>query len=283
MSDDETEDGGSGTNPGGIVKQTIDSVTALAKAVPIYEDAVQPLAKETGKALGTVGKAVNVALAPLAGVVWGYDKIKDFIETRVAEKLEKVPEERITTPPPNVAGPAIEALRFSGDDETLREMFANLIATSLDKKTATEAHPSFVDIIKNISADEGKILQLFTHSQPIAVIDVKMNIPTGGFHVLHRNVTQLGARAKCEHPELAPNYVDNLCRLGILEIPSNRRINNNEAYTPLMNDPGILQLKSQFTPGENKPTIGFDKRMLQATTLGQQFIRACVIDKVLRA
>ena len=38
----------------------------------------------------------------------GYDKISDFLEKKVAEKLEKVPEERILTPPPNVAGPAIE-------------------------------------------------------------------------------------------------------------------------------------------------------------------------------
>ena len=50
-------------NQGGNTKQIIDSVTALTKAVPIYEDAVQPVAKEAGKALETVGKAVNVALA----------------------------------------------------------------------------------------------------------------------------------------------------------------------------------------------------------------------------
>ena len=286
MTDDDAQDESGGALQGGIIKQTIDSVTALAKAVPIYEDAVQPLAKETGKALGTVGKAVNVALAPLAGIVWGYDKIKDFIETRVAEKLEKVPEERITTPQPNVAGPAIEALRFSGNDETLREMFANLIATSLDKKTALEAHPSFVDILKNISADEGRILKLFTHNQSFPVVNVKLNIPTGGFHVLHRNVTQLGQLAKCEHAELATNYIDNLCRLGILEIPSRRRLNGDGPYAPLLNDPGIVQLKNQFKPsdkpGEKKPTIGFDYRMLEITTLGQQFVRACVVDKALR-
>lgn len=69
-------------NPGGIIKQTIDSATALTKAVPIYQDAVQPLAKEAGKALGIVGKAVNVALAPISLVVWGYDQISDFLETR---------------------------------------------------------------------------------------------------------------------------------------------------------------------------------------------------------
>ncbi len=123
-------------NPGGIIKQTIDSATALSKAVPIYEDAVQPLAKETGKALGTLGKAVNVALAPISLVVWGYDQMKDFLENKVTEKLENVTEDRIITPPPNVAGPAVEALKFTGHDETLQDMFANLIANSLDSKTA---------------------------------------------------------------------------------------------------------------------------------------------------
>ena len=34
----------------GMLKQTIDSATALTKAVPIYQDAVQPVAQEAGKA-----------------------------------------------------------------------------------------------------------------------------------------------------------------------------------------------------------------------------------------
>ena len=104
--------------------------------------------------MGTVGKAVNVALAPISLVVWGYDKISDFLENKVADKLENIPEESITTPPLNVVGPAVEALKFTGHDETLQDMFANLIANSLDSRTALEAHPSFVDIIKNISSDE---------------------------------------------------------------------------------------------------------------------------------
>ena len=41
------------------IEGTINAVSNLAKAVPIYEDAVQPLAKQTGKALGTIGEVVN--------------------------------------------------------------------------------------------------------------------------------------------------------------------------------------------------------------------------------
>ncbi|RLU00918.1 MAG: DUF4393 domain-containing protein, partial [Ketobacter sp.] len=222
-------------NPGGIIKQTIDSATALSKAVPIYEDAVQPLAKETGKALGTLGKAVNVALAPISLVVWGYDQMKVFLENKVTEKLEHVPEDRIITPPPNVAGPAIEALKFTGHDETLQDMFANLIANSLDSKTVVEAHPSFVDIIKNLSPDEGLILKVFASAQQFPVIDVKLkNKKENGYSILHRSVTTLGSVASCKHQQLTENYLDNLCRLGILEIPSGLRLTAKNAYDAII-------------------------------------------------
>jgi hypothetical protein len=264
---------------GGIIKQTVDSVTALTKAVPIYQDAVQPFAKEAGKALGTVGKAVNVALAPISLVVWGYDKISDFLENKVAEKLEKVPEERISTPPPNVAGPAIEALKFTGHDETLQDLFANLIANSLDSKTVLEAHPAFVDIIKNISSDEGLILKLFAGAQQFPIVDVRLNLKkNGGFNILHRNVSEIGKLANCKHPQLTTNYLDNLCRLGLLGIPSGRRINDPKAYESLTSDPGIEQLKKQFENNEDF-SIGFEQKYIEVTGMGRQFINACVIDK----
>lgn len=267
---------------GGIIKQTVDSVTALTKAVPIYQDAIQPLAKETGKALGTVGKAVNVALAPISLVIWGYEKISDFLENKVAEKLKKVPEERISTPPPNIAGPAIEALKFTGHDETLQDLFANLIANALDSKTVLEAHPAFVDIIKNISSDEGLILKLFASNQQFPMIDVKLNTKkNGGFNILRRNVSEIGNLANCKHPQLTTNYLDNLCRLGLLEIPSGRMINDPKVYEKLTNDPNIEQIKKQFENNEDF-SVGFDQKYIEVTGMGRQFINACVVDKSTR-
>lgn len=276
MSDDSDEE------TGGIVKQTIDAATALTKAVPIYEDAVQPLAKETGKALGTIGKAVNVALAPISIAVWGYDQISDFIENKVADKLEKVPEERISTPPPNIVGPAVEALKFTGHDETLQDLFANLIANSLDTKTVLEAHPSFVDIIKNISSDEGLILKLFAASQQFPMLDVKLNQKTqGGFTIIHRNFSKIGQLAHCKHPQLTANYIDNLCRLGILDIPSGRRINDNKVYEELKSDPFLVAQQKQFENNEEL-TMAFEEKFIEVTGMGRQFINACVIDKKIR-
>ena len=93
------------------IRDVVDAVTGVAKAVPVYQDVVQPAAQELGKALKTVAQTVHVALAPVSALVWGYDQIKDFVATKVADRLKHVPPENIVTPKPNVAGPALDALR----------------------------------------------------------------------------------------------------------------------------------------------------------------------------
>lgn len=157
----------------GNIEGTIKAVTGLVKEVPVYQDAVQPLAKEAGKALQTVGKAVNAALLPIRGLVWGIEQIEGFVQTKVAKKLEDVPPENIRTPDPAVAGPALESLRYVGHKESLSELYANLLASSMDAETAKNAHPGFVEIIRNLSADEAKVLTFLYKHRVAPVIDVR--------------------------------------------------------------------------------------------------------------
>src|SRR5216683_1163789 len=76
----------------------VEAVKGIVEAVPVYQDAIQPGAKQIGTALETIGKAVNLALAPVAGLVWGWEQVREFVIRRVSEKLQKVPPERIQTP-----------------------------------------------------------------------------------------------------------------------------------------------------------------------------------------
>ena len=118
------------------IRDMVDAVTGVAKAVPVYQDVVQPAAQEVGKALQTVAKTVHVVLAPVSALVWGYDQIKEFVSTKVAERLKNVPPENLVTPKPNVAGPSLEALRYTGHETSLSDLYANLLATAMDTSTA---------------------------------------------------------------------------------------------------------------------------------------------------
>src|SRR5437016_843055 len=100
-------------NKSSVVKETADAIRGVMKAVPIYQDMLQPAAKEIGRNLETVAKSVRLALAPVGALVWGYDKIKDYVQTTVAGKLKDVPRERLKPPNPMIAGPVLDALKYA--------------------------------------------------------------------------------------------------------------------------------------------------------------------------
>jgi hypothetical protein len=102
------------------IRDAADAAKGILEATPIYQDALQPAAQQMGKALETVGKAVNAALAPVGALIWGYDRIRDWLVPALEARLATTPSDRIVTPRPTIAGPAIEALRFAGHEESLR-------------------------------------------------------------------------------------------------------------------------------------------------------------------
>ena len=80
------------------VRDAADAIKGVVQAIPVYQDVGQPAAKEIGTALQTVAKTVHIALAPVSALVWGYEQVKEFVSTSVAERLEKIPKEKIITP-----------------------------------------------------------------------------------------------------------------------------------------------------------------------------------------
>ena len=262
------------------VTGTIEAVAGLVKSIPIYQDALQPAAIEVGKALGTLAKTIHVALAPVSALVWGYDQVKEFISTRVAEKLKNIPTEQICTPNPMVAGPALEALKYTGHESTLSEMYANLLATSLDSTTAATAHPAFVEIIKQLTPPEAKLIELLTHHERYPTVCAHRASRSSRFssfffsneHAINGIFCML-CNELMDLPEKdALAFFDNIRRLQILELDVSTSQNVKERHymsldrkTPRARD--LFELEQQ-----QNETIRF-------TTFGINFVEACVKSK----
>jgi|SRR5450830_199522 len=258
------------------VKGTIEAVTGLVKAVPIYEDMVQPVAKQLGKSLETVGKAINVALAPVGILVWGYDKCQEFIQTKVADRLKDVPPEDIITPKPNVAGPAIEALRYTGHEESLSDMYANLLAAAMDKKTANGAHPAFVEIIKQLTPDEAKLIAYFLEPLPFPLVAVRAEskeVGKGGYDVAV-NISLFGQKANLTLPEQTPTYLDNLGRLGLIDIQPKYSYIDATIYEELEGSEQIEVFRQHVLKKEHN--FNLIRGAVTLTNLGKQFGGVCV-------
>ncbi|HEY4325368.1 MAG TPA: DUF4393 domain-containing protein [Mucilaginibacter sp.] len=126
---------------------------------PLYKDLFQPGVRQLGKAFGTVLGTINLALMPLEQAIWNYQTTSQWLHKDLAERLKDVSAEKIITPKASIVGPAIDSLKFLGEEPDLRNMFAKLISTAMNSDTADGVHPGFVEILKNLSATDAKMIK----------------------------------------------------------------------------------------------------------------------------
>jgi len=140
-----------------VVKAVIDESKALIK--PVYEDLAQPAVKEIGT---TLGRSVHALLSPIRGLCWGFEKIEHVTIQGLEKRLEKVATEKQKTPDPEIAVPLMQALTYTAQNDTLREMYLNLLANSMNSDYDKAVHPSYVDLIKQMNRLDALVFQKLT-------------------------------------------------------------------------------------------------------------------------
>jgi hypothetical protein len=258
-----------------VVPATINAVSKLVDKVPVYQDLVQPVAIQAGEALGTLGRVVNVALMPIKGLVWGAERIEEFVQSKLTSKLANIPPENIQAPDISIAGPAIESLRFTGNKESISELYANLLATSMDSTTARTAHPGFVEIIRNLSSDEAKILTYLGATEAIPLVDILVRSAGGNVtSISHPCVSTTGRDSGCEHLGLVSVYLKNLERLGLINMPK-EKLAAEGIYDRILSAPVVKQIAQEIDATEGRKA-DFEKYFAELSVLGELFSAACV-------
>ena len=264
------------------IRDAADAVRGLVKAVPIYEDLAQPTLQEVGH---LSGRLVRAALAPLRGLVWGAEKAEEFLEASVARRLAQVPDDKIISPKLLVAGPITQALVFAGHEPELRELFAALLATAMNADTASDAHPAFVDMIRQMDPDEARLMKhLAPPSAPLPLLELRSRQSDGaqaGFSVLERRFGTISYDAGCERPDHLPEYLDNLGRLGLLEIPMGLSLTNPGAYETLRDHEHVRVWQARLAV--LALTVELEHEMVRLTSLGVQFCDACGLTNITQA
>lgn len=134
-----------------------------------------------------------------------------------------------------------------------------------------------------MSPDEARMMRLFATSNLFPLIDVRLYAKEAqGYQIIYRSFSNIGKEAGCSSPDLTPNYLDNLTRLGLVESPGahgplSPTMTAPNTYEPLETADQWEQLKKQM--GANGARLEFGRTYVTLTDLGKQFCRACVIEK----
>lgn len=242
-----------------------------------------PNVKEAGSELGktalTVTKTINNALMPLAAVNFAFDKARhyfaDKFENDLSKKAQKIPTESLIEPKASIAGPALQGLAFAHEEEDLKDLFLELIAGSMDRRRTADAHPAFVEILRQLEAEEARLLKAIIPTDIISVAQlVRRNKDNGSTITIKPHVLDM-RNSVSKQPALIENLpviVDNWIRLGLVSVDYTHTLAEPSMYDWLNDRP---ELKSQGKePDDSKFSIDWIKGILYPTELGKQFGRA---------
>ncbi|MDQ0202511.1 DUF4393 domain-containing protein [Pectinatus haikarae] len=82
--------------------------------------------------------------------------ITDYLKA-IQIETEKIAPQNLQEPAIGILGPALEASKYYIDEKELRDMFAKVIAGSFDANKNAILHPSYIEIIKQLSPLDAKL------------------------------------------------------------------------------------------------------------------------------
>jgi Abortive infection alpha len=244
-----------------VLRQASDSTTrqslvskALGPAAEDFGNEIRPIGKEVG---ALTLRATRALLKPVGGLVWGFEKVEEWITASVAPKIEKIPPECRIEPRLIVAGPVIDAMKYCGSEPHIRELFENLLVTSMDSRVASNSHPAFVEMVKQISPDEAKMIKYMARGykeyQPIIEVystfeRLEKNedgTPVIGTYKTFGPYSRVAFYARCENLLHTPALLSNLARLEIIQIKFPESI-DDDSLEDLLSDDVIQKFRREI-------------------------------------
>jgi hypothetical protein len=242
----------------------------------IYDDLAQPSIKEVGDVLG---RSVKLLLSPVRGMCWGFEQIEKVVTEELENRLNKIPEENHKTPDPEIAVPLMQALQYTAQNETLREMYLNLLANAMDSSKDKDVHPSFVELIKQMNSLDAKVFE-------------KLSLTQGYQQVINPQVTITETNRWYGNatPEwfigwTIPGFsifdvsasLVRLGKFGIIELMYDQTLVMNDSEE-LKAHPELIQILTAYRTAYPDKTLDltFTDSVIYVNEYGQQFRRVCM-------
>lgn len=239
-----------------------------------FQNLTEKPTKNAGETFGDIWYLVFGGLSHLA------DKRKlryaaelEKYKAELDESISSIPPEKKVEPSIQVTAQALENSKYCVEEPELRKMFSALISNSMNCDYAEDIHPSFAEMIKQMSPLDGQILKVFKNgpSNGFPICAYHLSKENGGYRVLAENIF---LEIQIEDPFESSKSLTSLSRFGLLSIPSGIYLNNPELYKKFEEHPLYHFFKEHYHNG----TVTIEKMKANLTPLGKSFVRSCIPD-----
>lgn len=246
---------------------TVESVADAANKL------IPKTVKQIDGVLSTVvGLFNNVVLYPVKKANMAFKYKLEHFEQDLKVKVKNISPENLREPPLMLAGPILESLKYTYDEEALREMYENLLASAMDSSKVNSTHPSFVDAIKQMSPLDAQVLSKIVDNKQLRcaeiTFDYEQNTYVNGMPKYF--VLELFELAD---PFLVSASISNLARLSLIEVTQVGFIDAD--YEELKNHQYVKQREEKYRE-LNNITVNIHKHAIVINDYGKAFARACM-------
>lgn len=251
-------------------------------AIDAAKTAKEVLPKTTEEADGAISTLVgwfnNVVLFPVkkANITYRY-KLECFKED-LYNRVVQIPEQYVREPDIAIAGPALEALRYTYDTEELREMYVKLLASSVDARKDTVVHPAYIEIIKQMNSYDAKLFQYLVSCKGyIKAINPDIGIKGTNKSYINAMPEWYVAWGEIDNIFQTSASLVRLSKLGIIELMYDRTV-SMESYSALENAEPLKNIlkKYQGMFPDRELEIRTVKSALYVNDYGKQFAKICL-------
>ena len=242
--------------------------------IKIYGDLARPGVRQVGKALETIIGLGNTILWPIA---LANERARISLQRNLEKfraRLEKIPEEKIVPVAPEVGVPIAERLAYV-QDEKLSDLYVRLLSKASAVETVGQAHPSFVNVINNLSPDEAIILETFGRVKAIPFV-VPRAVQGQRFLPLKELLVPKRVSDGLLYSQNMEAYWSNLAGLGLVVIRYDETFDDDKVYANLEAE-WTDDLKAQIQQSDKLRgrALEFSHGLISVTYYGRQFIEAC--------
>lgn len=259
----------------GLDKLT-DAIEDTLKTVPaLYKDTLQPAAQEVGKFLARIPRTANASLSNLD--TWILNREHTIKETQnlLEQKLENIDPDKLVAPEAYIAIPTIQAISYSMNSNELRNLYANLLAKAMNADTKDSVHPSFIEIIKQMTPIDAQIFKRINERELRPLITISIRLPNNGLNPINKNCSWIQDFSLKE----CRISFKNLVRLGLITIPAIGEYTDTDYYTPVTKNPLFIETEKIASQQlEDGSSIAHEKHFIELSELSLLFYDICVND-----
>lgn len=258
------------------VQDPVKSITDVAKTA---KEVLPQTTNQTDGALATlVGWFNNVVLYPVkkANITYRY-KLECF-EDDLYNQASQIPDECQHQPNLMIAGPTLEALKYTYDEDKLRELYIKLLTSSMDSRKDTVVHPSYVQIIQQMNSLDA-VLFRFLAAQPGNIKAINPNVKIKGTNKVYVNAMPewyIIWDQTIDVFQLSASLV-RLSKLGLVELMFDRTAETDgyEGLESSLQLLDILHMYQKLHPNQELELSAMHS-VLYVNDYGKQFTKTCL-------